>query len=178
MPSGKDTDSHTPSVNTTNMKTNMTSNTRPSNTNNNNNTWVRNFSRKLLIKAQDQVLAQGPNFALVIKHLPIGEYVAAIEKTCQQLKQGKAEELREEIKSILKNINPPKPNITKEEAKAIRELKDNTRIILTTDKRVSMAVLDREEYIKKAEELLNQATYRAFPLRSSNKLQKQVHCTA
>ena len=90
--------------------------------------------------------------------------MAAIETVCQQLKKGKAEELRGEIKSILKNINPPKPNITNEEAKTIRELKnDNTRIILTADKGVSMVVLDREGYIKKAEELLNQSTYRAIP---------------
>ena len=90
--------------------------------------------------------------------------MAAIKKACQQLKQKKAEELRGDIKYILKNINPPKSNITKEEAKAIRELKnDNTRIILTTDKGVSMVVLDREDYMKKAEELLNQSTYRAIP---------------
>ena len=65
----------------------MTNNTRPSN--NNNTTWVRNFSQNPLTKAQELVLAQGPNFALVTKQLPIGEYVAAIEKACQQLKQGR-----------------------------------------------------------------------------------------
>ena len=46
------------------------------------------------------------------------EYIVAIEKACQQLKQGEAKELRGEIKSIIKKI-PPRPNISKEEHQAI-----------------------------------------------------------
>ena len=66
-----------------------------------------------------------------------------------------------EIKLILKNIQPPKPNITKEQAKTIQELKkDKKRIILTADKGVSMVVMDKEEYIKKSEELLHQSAYK------------------
>ena len=65
-------------------------------------------------------MTHGPNFAVVTKEPPIREYVAQIEKVCQHLKQGKAEELRGEVKSILKNIHPPNPNITKEEAKAMK----------------------------------------------------------
>ena len=80
-----------------------------------------------------------------------------IEKVCQNLKQGEAEELRGEVKSILKKIKPPKSNITKEEAKAIKELKkDQERMVLTSDKGVSMVVMDREDYDKRYEELLNQ----------------------
>ena len=99
--------------------------------------------------------------AVVTKESPIREYIAQIEKVCQQLKQDKAEELRGEIKSIIKNIQPPKPSITKEEAKAIQELKkDKEKIILTAYKGVSMVVMDKEEYIKKSEELLKQPTYK------------------
>ena len=55
----------------------------------------------------------------------------------------------------------PKPNITREEAKAIKELRrDKERVILTADKGVSIMVLDTEDYIKKSEELLNQTTYK------------------
>ena len=89
---------------------------------------------------------------------------------CQQLKQGKAEELRGETKSILKNIQPPKPNISKEEAKAIQELKrDQEKIILTANKGVSMVVLDKEDYIKKSEDLLKQTTYRELAADPTNK---------
>ena len=57
----------------------------------------------------------------------------------------------------------PRQNITKEEHKAITELKkDNTRIILTADKGVSLMVIDKEDYVKKAGELLNQPSYRTI----------------
>ena len=80
---------------------------------------------------------------------------------CQQLKQGKAEELQDETKSLLKNIQPPKPNISKEEARAILELRrDQDKIILTANKGVSMVVMDKKDYIKKSEDLLKQNTYR------------------
>ena len=84
------------------------------------NIWVRNLSRTPLTKAQEQVLTHGPNLAIVPKVSPVMEYIVAIEKACQQLKQGEAEELREEIKSIIKKIQPSKPNISKEEHQAIQ----------------------------------------------------------
>ena len=143
---------------TTNVPPNQTPN------NNDSNNWVRNLSKALLTQDQEQVLSHGPNFAIVTKEPPIGEYVAQVEKVCQQIKQEEVEELKGEIKSILKKINPPKSNITKEEAKAIQQLKkDADRVILTTDKGVSMVVMETEEYIKKCEELLSQSSYKVLP---------------
>ena len=81
--------------------------------------WVHNLSKTPLTYVQEKALAHGPNFTVVAKEPPVSEYISQIERVCQQLKQGKVEELRGEIKLILKNIQPPKPNITKEEAKAI-----------------------------------------------------------
>ena len=101
---------------------------------------------------------------IAAKVLPVSEYILQIEKVCQQLEQGKAEELRVEVKQIFKKTQPPKPNITKEEAKAIQELKrDKERVILTADKGVSMVVMDKEEYIHKSEELLHQPSYKQLP---------------
>ena len=101
---------------------------------------------------------------IATKEPPVSEYISQIEKVCQQLKQGKAEELRGEITQIFKKTQSPKPNITKEEAKAIQELKrDKDRVLLTTDKGVSMVVMDKEEYIQKSEELLHQPTYKELP---------------
>ena len=58
----------------------------------------------------------------------------------------------------------PRSNISKEEFKAIRELKeDDCRIILTADKGVALVVLNKEDYIRKAKHLLNQQTYRKIP---------------
>ena len=68
-------------------------------------------------------------------------------------------------------IQPPKPSIPKEEAKAIKELKkDQERITLTADKGVSMVVMDKDEYIKKSEELLHQPTYKELTTDPTTKL--------
>ena len=127
-----------------------------SNNGNNNNIWVRNISSTPLTEAQEKILSQGPNFAIVPKFPPVGKYIASIENACSQLRQGEAEELRGEIKTILKKIKPPKSNITTEERRALAELrKDKSKIILTADKWVSIVVMDREEYVRKAQALLD-----------------------
>ena len=72
-------------------------------------------------------------------------------------------------------MQPPKPNISKEETKAIQELKrDKEKIILTTNKGVSMVVMDKEEYIKKSEDLLKQPMYRELTTDPTNKYKNRL----
>ena len=119
------------------------------------NKWFVNMSKIPLTEAQEKLLTYGPNFAITPRCPPIGEYIAAVEQTCQNLAQGEAEELRSEVKAVLKKSQPPKPNITKKEQKALKELKkDTNRVILTADKGTCLVVMDKEEYISKAHELL------------------------
>ena len=142
---------------------------------NSGNIWVRNLSKTPLTKAQEQVLAHGPNFAIVPKVPPVLEYKVAIKKACQQLKQGEVEELTGEIKSIIKKISPPTPNISKEEHQAIQQLKkDNTRMILTADKGVCMVVMDKDDYIEKSEELLLKPTYKILSSDPTTKHKKKL----
>ena len=139
------------------------------------NTSVKNLSSTSLTEDQTKALAHGPNFAIVPRSPPVGEYIVAIENACNQLQQGKAEELRGEMKSVLKKIQAPKYNITREERKAIEELRrDKTRIILTMDKGVSMVVMDRDDYNKEAEELLHQPAYRPISNDPTNKYKTKL----
>ena len=118
-------------------------------------------------------MAHRPNYAVVPRSPPITEYVAAIEQACSKL-QGEAEELRGEVKSIIKKTHNP-PNITKEEMKAIRELKEDTsRMVLTADKGVSLVVMDTADYKKKAEELLQQPTYQPIPTDPTTKYKNKL----
>ena len=72
---------------------------------------------------------------------------------------GEADELRGRVKIILKKATTSRQNITKEEWKAIGELKrNNNRLILTADKWVALVVMDKEDYVQKAKELLDQPT--------------------
>ena len=132
-----------------------------SNINSNNNCWVRNISKTPLTEAKNSLLSHGPNFVIVPREPPTCEYIVAMEKACLQLTQGKAEELRGEVKSLLRKNHKVKPNISREEHQVLREMKrDKNRMVLTADKGVSLVVLDQEDYTAKSEELLNQSNYR------------------
>ena len=123
--------------------------------------WVRNLSKTPLTEVQECLLGHGPNFVLVPKDPPACKYIATMEKACQNLLQGKVEELRGKIKQLLMKKHTIKPIIHKEEYQALKQLKkDNTRMVLTADKGVSMVVMDREEYIQKSDELLKQPNYK------------------
>ena len=127
-----------------------------------------------LTEAQLKVLLHGPNFAVVPRHPPVGEYIVSIEHACSKLKQGELDELRGEMKAILKKVHP-KHNITREEQKTLAELqKDKNRIILTADKGISFVVMDNEDYTRKAEELLDQPTYKPIPTDPTTKYKNKL----
>ena len=91
---------------------------------------------------------------------------------CPKIEQGAVDELRVEVKKILKKTqNAPRSpsNITREEIKALHELKDKDRIILTTDKGVALVVMNKADYISKSEELLNTFTYKKIPEDPTNR---------
>ena len=72
-----------------------------------------------------------------------------------------------------------KPYISKEEYWALKQIKnDNTRMVLTADKGVSMVMMDREEYIHKSEELLQQPSLQDPNNRSHNQTQEQINIPA
>ena len=135
--------------------------------------WVINLSDQPLTEEQEKILAYRPKFVIKPKRPPVEDYITAIEKACPKLEQGPAEELRVEVKKILKraqNNNRSPSNITKEELKALNELKkDQERIILTTDKGVALVVMNKTDYINKSEELLNTSTYKRIPEDSTNR---------
>ena len=68
-----------------------------------------------------------------------------------------------EVKKTLKkaqNKSKTPSNITSDEFKALKELKeDRDRVILTADKGVTLVVMEKKDFIQKAEELLNTSTY-------------------
>ena len=156
-----------------NLRPDITPDPRP-----NTNISIRNFSKKPLTEAQEQVLAHGPNFAVVSKQPPIGEYVAVVEKVCQQLKQREAEELRSEIKSILKNIQPPDQTSPKKRPWHL----GNWRMITSEwswlwDKGVSMVVMDRKTISRSQKNYWASQHTKPYPqiLQSSTKI-SWFHC--
>ena len=85
--------------------------------------WVRNLSSIPLSEDQERLLAQGPKFSIKPRQPPVSEYVAAVEQACSRLEKGEADEIRVEVKKVLKRAqcNPrPSSNISKKEYKALK----------------------------------------------------------
>ena len=69
----------------------------------------------------------------------------------------------------------PQPNLTKAQYSALRDLKRNRNcIVLTADKGVAMVIMDRQDYINKANRLLNQNTYRSIPRDSTKTIKNKL----
>ena len=74
-----------------------------------------------------------------------------------------------------KSLSPPKPNLTKAQNLAIRELKkDQDCIVLTADKGVAMVIMDRQDYIDKANNLLSQNTYKSIQWDPTNTIKNKL----
>ena len=75
-----------------------------------------------------------------------------------------AETLRSDCVRIIKNAPAPKSNITKEQSIALNNLsKDDSICILPADKGRSVVVLDKQDYVNKAQTLLSDtSTYRVL----------------
>ena len=118
--------------------------------------WVINLSSTPLTQEQESLLAHGPNFVLTPQKPPQGEYITAIETACQSLDTNRVEELRADIYRVLILPHQLKPNLSKDEIKAMKQLKaDKDHMVLTTDKDVALVVMERSDYIRKAKELLD-----------------------
>ena len=127
------------------------------------NRWVINLSSTPLTEDQERLVAHRPKFVITPRETPVKEYIVATEQACMKIEQGKQEEFRVEVKRLLKRDqnNKKQANVSKEELKAMKELKlDTNRLILTADKGVALVVLDKKDYIKKAEDLLKDNTYK------------------
>ena len=108
-------------------------------------------------------------------NIPSADYITAVESICNKLKEQEAQELRADVNVLLRRVNTPKPNLTKQERKGLVQLKkDKDRLVLTTDKGVAMVVMDKEDYIYKAEELLVQPAYRKLDRDPTNRIKAKL----
>ena len=83
--------------------------------------------------------------------------------------------VRANINWVLRSSHPPKPNLNKAQNSAIRELKrDRDCIVLTADKGVVMVIMDRQDYISKANNLLSQNTYKTIQHDPTNTIKNKL----
>ena len=141
----------------------------------NTNKWVINLSQTPLTPAQESLLSKSPNFAIAPNNPLHLDLITAIELVCYKLSDRDSQELRPETNCLLRKARAPKANLTREEKKALKELRqDQDSIVLTADKGVATVVLDRKEYIEKTEALLVQPVYKTINKDPTNKLKARL----
>ncbi|XP_071439029.1 uncharacterized protein [Hetaerina americana] len=98
------------------------------------------------------------------RSIPYLDILGGVEQAIRKLTQEAAEEVRSEVALALKRSSLPKPNITKDEKKALVALRRNPDIvILPADKGNATVLLKTEDYHQKVQQLLADATYRRIP---------------
>uniref|UniRef100_A0A5S6R5K5 TFIIS N-terminal domain-containing protein n=1 Tax=Trichuris muris TaxID=70415 RepID=A0A5S6R5K5_TRIMR len=107
------------------------------------------------------VLKKGLSFVPYKKDPPILDLIACVENSLIQVDQSKAARIRSSIAHILQYSRyKRKPNLDREEAKIIRNLKKETNKVITkADKGNKVVILDKTEYINKMEVVLSSDVY-------------------
>jgi hypothetical protein len=140
--------------------------------------WVKNVSDRNLSEVEKRILTRGLNFAITPKRLPIAEYITAVETGIHHAKlpTSEAEDLRRSVATALKNTKLSKPNISKEEREALHCLKeDNTITILPADKGRCTVILNKNDYVTKIQDLLNdQRTYEKLKRDPTSKFKDNI----
>ncbi|KAK9402181.1 hypothetical protein NXF25_010537 [Crotalus adamanteus] len=122
---------------------------------------VHNISDRILTKAEINVLSKGFNFAVAPKHIPTETIICGVKTSLTKINPDDANKIRLEITNILCTSKPPKSNLPKEEQTALRNLKEDTSIIiLPADKGNAMVVMNTSDYQTKLTNLLQDSTYK------------------
>ena len=111
----------------------------------------------------------GLNFAITPKKFPLIEYITAAEKLCQSIEQigddesiEKAQQIRNSVlNQIRKGVGMKiKSNLNAEEHKLIKEItEDQTIIICPADKGKAIVIEDRETYLSKMQDQIDEGDY-------------------
>ena len=103
---------------------------------------------------------KGLNFSITSKTLPNKDIIATIEDAVKDLEKEEADTIRTKVSLTLQNSKPPKDNLSEDERKALKELQsDTSHVILPTDKGRSTVILNREDYLVKCMNHINNGPY-------------------
>ena len=122
------------------------------------------------------ILKKGLNFAVAPRKIPLEEIICAIEDAVTTLPENEANEVRQDCAVILRRATPPKHNINKNEAAALKNMKTNNKImIMKADKGNATVVMDTHDYLSKMEEHLTKGgSYTKLKKYPSTKIIKEV----
>ena len=127
------------------------------------------MSNTELNNTQTAALEKDFNFANIPKSIPKLDIVTGVETGLRKIRNAAAVTIsRSKVAEILKTASPPlNRNVTREEEEALKEFKNNEKIvILKADKGNATVVMNTEDYEEKMNSLLSdECTYEKFPTR-------------
>ncbi|CAF1253614.1 unnamed protein product [Didymodactylos carnosus] len=149
-----------------------------------NNKLVYNFSYRVLTPAEESLLSKGWKYAVTVKKLNVLNMKCNLEYMYNSLQHYgllKGPGTATKIKGLLNDfgLNTEKilkhaiSNLSKEETEAITLSKDSNLVISKVDKGNAIVVLNKDDYLSKAQELLNDQS--AFKKLNSNLTIKREH---
>ena len=125
--------------------------------------WVVNLSGEVLSDAERSVLSKGLTFVPTPKYINNVEFITEVEKLVSNssMTQDEANKVRFEVTKALQSFKPSDDNLTAEERRALRGLREREDLmILPSDKGKSVCVLTTEQYRAKVGDLIaDQETY-------------------
>jgi hypothetical protein len=140
------------------------------------NRKVVNLSSQKLEPTEMNVLKKGLNFALAPKTISVDSIIRSIEDSIQLLINEEKESIRQDCAVILRRAKPPINNIGRDEFLALKNLKDNTNlVILKADKGGATVIMNSEDYkTKMIEHLMLSGSYKRLVGNPIAKITREV----
>ena len=121
---------------------------------------VINMSSRQLTHIETNVLTKGVKFSITSKTLPHKGIIATIEDRLKDLKRKVTDTIPDKISLAIQNSKLLKENLSMDECKALKELQSGKSIvILPVDKHRYNVIFNREIYLNKCKDRINNGPY-------------------
>ncbi|KAJ4430702.1 hypothetical protein ANN_19293 [Periplaneta americana] len=129
-----------------------------------------------LDEATTSVLARGLNFIPAPKKIPVADIISNIEGAIHQLPPDSAEEIRREVARAVTKATIPKPNISREENRALQMLgKNDNLVVLPADEGNATVLLSSTQYQEKIDQLLNDPAYKILKKDPTSSVERRTN---
>ena len=137
--------------------------------------WFINMYSRQLTYIKPDLLAKDLNFSITSKTLPNKDIIATIKDALKDFEKEESDTIRAKVSLTLPNSKPPKDNLSKDERKALKKLQSDTSIvILSTDKGRSTVILNREDYLEKCMDHINNGSYQLLKKDPTTKIKAKA----
>ncbi|KAJ0170974.1 hypothetical protein K1T71_013746 [Dendrolimus kikuchii] len=139
---------------------------------------VVNLSKQTFDKNTVSVLEKGLNYAITPRKIPFENIICNVEECLvrNSMQKEDAEAIRQDISSVLRRSRLPKPNLTRAEYIALKNIRNKPEItVLRADKGNATVVMDTSDYNSKIQDLLSdESTYKKVKTDPTDKVTKQT----